>query len=267
MSRAAFALATLFLAACGSKQPDIPPSPTGVVRIAPRTGEDLVRAMHAAHAATWYRTLTFVQTTSFPGRPSQTWYEAGAIPGKLRIDIAPLDSMNMTMYSGDSAYVFRGGRRVAARKDRNLLMTLGFDVYGQDPDTTIRQLGEQDVDLSRLHQTTWQGRPVWVAGAVEGDTTSNQFWVDMDRLVFVRLIQQQRNPNQEDAPAARLDIEFNNYQRLAGGWIAPEVVIRVNGREVMREVYADMRADVSLPADLFDTETYRRPGWIVTHGP
>jgi len=223
------------------------------------SGDAVVRAMHDAHSRTWYRTLTFVQRTSFPDRPAQTWYEAAAFPGKLRIDIAPIDSANATMYVGDSIYVFRGGRRVAARPDRNLLLTLGFDVYGQAPETTIAQLREQGVDLTRVHATTWQGRPATVVGAAEGDSTSNQFWVDTERMLFVRLI--------ESVPAqsggrSRLDIEFNRYQRLGGGWIAPEVIIRRDGTEIMREEYSDMRADVALDPGLFGTTEYRKPGWV-----
>ena len=93
---------------------------------APKSGEDLVRQMHDRYAGKWYHNLTFVQTTTFPDRPAETWYEAGTIPGKLRIDMAPLDSMNAFMYVGDSAIVFKGGKRVAAQEDRNLLMTLGL---------------------------------------------------------------------------------------------------------------------------------------------
>jgi len=42
---------------------------------APRTGEELIRAMHQRYAGRWYRTLTFVQTTTFPDGRVQTWYE------------------------------------------------------------------------------------------------------------------------------------------------------------------------------------------------
>ena len=105
---------------------------------APKSGEDLVRQMHARYAGKWYRTVTFVQTTTFPGKPAETWYEAGTIPGKLRIDVAPLDSMTAFMFVGDSSVVFKGGQRVAAQEDRNLLMTLGFDVYGQAPEVDHR---------------------------------------------------------------------------------------------------------------------------------
>lgn len=228
----------------------------------PRDGTGVLQRMHERYEGKWYRTLTFIQTTSFPNRPAETWYEAGAIPGKLRIDVAPIDSGNAFMYVGDSLVMFRGGKRVRAVKDRNLLMTLAFDVYGQPVATTAAQLREAGVDMNKVHASAWQERPVWVVGAEPGDTTSAQFWIDQERLLFVRLLEPQRNPNTPDAAPAILDVEFNRYEPLAGGWIAPEVIIRVNGAEVMREVYRDIRADVALPAELYDSITYRAPGWV-----
>jgi hypothetical protein len=228
----------------------------------PKTGEDLVRQMHARYAGKWYRTITFVQTTSHPDRPTETWYEAGTIPGKLRIDVAPTDSMKAIMFVGDSTVVFKGGKRAGARQGRNLLMTLGFDVYGQAPDTTIAQLEAEGIDLSKLHADTWKGTKVWVVGAERGDTATSQFWIEQDRLLFVRLIEVEKDPRQPQAPADLLDVTFEQYQRLGEGWVAPEVVIKVNGKEVQRETYRDIRADVPLQADLYDTETYRKAEWI-----
>lgn len=228
----------------------------------PKSGEDLVRQMHARYAGKWYRTLTFVQTTTFPDRPAETWYEAGTIPGKLRIDIAPLDSMTAFMYVGDSSYVFQGGKRVSAHADRNLLMTLGFDVYGQAPETTIAQLQAQSVDLSRIREYTWNGTKVWVVGADKGDTTTNQFWIEQKRMLFVRLIETHRSVKNPQAPPNILDITFENYQPLAKAWVAPRCVIKANGKEVQREDYRDIRADVRLQPDLYDTETYHKAGWI-----
>lgn len=236
-------------------------APSAAADTLPRDGVEVLERMHARYDGKWYRTLTFIQTTSFPDRPAETWYEAGAIPGKLRIDVAPLENGNAFIYSGDSLVIFRGGERVRAVKDRNLLMTLAFDVYGQPVETTAAQLRDSGLDLAAVHATEWRGRPVWVVGAAEGDTSSAQFWIDQERLVFVRLLEPQRNPQAPDAPPAIMDVEFNRYEPLAGGWIAPEVVIRMNGREIMREVYRDVRANVELDAGLFDTGGYTPANW------
>jgi hypothetical protein len=229
---------------------------------APRSGEELVRQMHDRYAGRWYHNLTFVQATTFPDRPAETWYEAGTIPGKLRIDIAPLDSMNAFMYVGDSAIVFKGGKRVDARADRNLLMTLGFDVYGQLTETTIAQLKAQSVDLSKIREDSWKGTKVWVVGADKGDTTANQFWIEQKRLLFVRLIESHKSQKNPSGPPNILDITFEDYRPLAKAWVAPTCVIKVNGKEVQREEYRDIRADVKLQPDLYDTKTYHRALWI-----
>ncbi len=229
---------------------------------APKSGEELVRQMHARYAGKWYHNLTFVQTTTFPERPAETWYEAGTIPGKLRIDVAPLDSMNAFMYRGDSAIVFQGGKRVAAHQDRNLLMTLGFDIYGQAPQTTIEQLKAQSMDLNKIREDSWNGTKVWVIGADKGDTTTNQFWIEQKRLLFVRLIEAHTSQKNPSGPPNMLDITFEDYQPLAKTWVAARCVIKVNGKEVQREVYRDIHADVKLQADLYDSETYHKATWI-----
>lgn len=228
----------------------------------PKSGEQLIRQMHDRYAGKWYHNLTFTQTTTFPDRPAETWYEAGSIPGKLRIDIAPLDSMNAFMYVGDSAIVFQGGKRVSARADRNLLMTLGFDVYGQPPETTIAQVKAQSVDLSKVREDNWKGTKVWVVGAEKGDTATNQFWIEQKRLLFVRLIESHKSQKNPSGPPNLLDITFENYQPLGKGWVAPRCVIKVNGKELQREDYRDIKADVKLQSDLYDTETYHPAAWI-----
>lgn len=225
---------------------------------APSTGEALVEQMHARYAGKWYRTLTFTQRTVRPGRPDQTWYEAAVIPGRLRIDIAPVDSGNAALYVGDSIYVFRGGQARPPRADRNLLMTLGFDVYGQPAATTLSQLRAEGIDLAKIRSDSWQGKPVWVVGADKGDSVSNQFWVEKGRLLFVRLIQQV--PSQTGK--ALLEAEFNQYEPLGGGWIAMNVIAKIDGKPIQEETYSDVKADMVLPDSLYTTGSYTRPAWV-----
>jgi len=48
-----------------------------------------------------------------PRPPRRDLVRGGHHPGKLRIDVAPADSMTAFMFVGDSTVVFRGGKRVA----------------------------------------------------------------------------------------------------------------------------------------------------------
>lgn len=231
----------------------------GTSRPAFPDGQAVLSAMHERYSGRWYRSLTFVQTTTLtnPNR-TETWYEAARFPGLLRIDIAPIDSGHALLFRRDSLYVFRQGKGAARRPFVHPLMVLGFDVYFDQPATTAAKLLALHFDLSKVHEASWQGRPAIVVGALAGDSTSPQFWVDRERLVFVRMV--------EPAPGGQpgtAETQFNQYQPLAQGWLSTEVTFAVNGVLQQKETYANARADVVLPEELFDPAHYGRPGWVV----
>lgn len=157
----------------------------------------------------------------------------------------------------DSVYRFDGGEVKAGRPLIHPLMVLGFDVYGQPVEKTVRQLEALGFDLSKVHEATWQGRPVYVVGADAGDTLSAQFWIDQERLYFVRSIQ----PDPQK-PGSIREIRFDDYVRLGGGWIGTTVRFLADGRLVTTEEYADVRGDVVLDEAMFDPGRWVEPKWI-----
>jgi hypothetical protein len=240
-------LATGLHAAASPPAPDPPP----------RDGEALIRRMRERYDGKWYRTLTFVQKTTLPNGEVETWHEALSAPGLLRIDIAPLDSMHTLIFRDDSLYVFKAGHLTESRDLIHPLLVLGFDVYVQPESVTIGKLRGLGYDLSRLHETTWQGRPTWVAGALPGDSTSRQFWIDKERLYFVRSLE----PSPQN-PAVTMETRFEKYRAMGGGWLEHEVVFLANGQVRMREEYRETRVDVPLDAELFRTDRWVPPAWI-----
>ena len=223
--------------------------------VPPHNGQELVRAMHDRYAGHWYHGATFVQKTIHETGDVENWYEALTVPGRLRIDIAPLDSGKAIIFRSDSIYII-GADTVEQRAPLiHPLMVLGFDVYGESVDTTVARLQALKFDLTKLRADTWQGRPVYVVGADAGDSTTNQFWVDQDRLLFVRMIQRTRTGGVAES-------QFNKYQKLDGGWMAPEVVFYRDGKLVTTEQYGDIRARDDLPDALFLPEPFSRAEWI-----
>lgn len=221
----------------------------------PRDGRALLQAMYDRYAGTWYHGATFVQKTTHENGEVETWYEAMTVPGRLRIDIAPLDSGRALIFRSDSIYIIGGDTVRRSAPLVHPLMVLGFDVYGQSPDTTAARLESLHMDLSKIREDTWQGRPVYVVGADAGDSTTNQFWVDQERLLFVRLIQRASS-------GAIAESQFNKYQPLGGGWMAPEVIFYRNGKVVTTEEYSDIRERASLPDSLFLPKPFARAEWI-----
>jgi hypothetical protein len=224
---------------------------------APKNGEELVGMMRERYAGKWYKTLTFVQKTTLPDGRIETWYEALELPGKLRIDIAPLDSGKTLLFRNDSIYVFEQKKLKSAQPFVHPLMVLGFDVYQAPVAETVRKLRDLNFDLSKLHQTTWQGRPTYVVGAEAGDTTSPQFWIDAERLYFVRSFE----PSRKDTSVVN-ETRFDKYQPLAGGWIEMEVLFLANGQQRVKEEYTDPKGNVKLDRALFDPTSWAAPAWI-----
>jgi outer membrane lipoprotein-sorting protein len=219
---------------------------------APKNGEELIAQMQKKYAGKWYKTLTFVQKTVFfkPDGTSdvQIWYEAMSLPGKLRIDIAPLEKGDGILFVDDKLSSIRGGKSLRTQPFIHPLLVLGFDVYGQSAEKTVRQLKELKMDLSILREDVWQGKPVYVVGAKKDDSRSPQFWIEKKNLLFVRLIE----PTGKDGANIQ-EIQFNKYQKIkGGGWISPEVIAIVDGKTVQTEEYTDIQANIPLDEKLFD---------------
>lgn len=225
-----------------------------------RSGEDLLRAMHDRYASSWYKTVTFIQkSTTFKAdgtSSAETWYEAAAVPGKLRIDIGPPSDGKGYLFVDGMLTVIKGDKVVATQKDVNILLVLGFDVYRQDPAITIQVVKGEGYDLSKIHEDTWEGKPAYVVGAEKGDLKSKQFWVSKDGLLFLRVIE----PSRGDA--AKLDdIRFIHYEPLAGAWIAAGVEVYSEGKKVFTEDYSDIQANVKLDPGTFDPEKFSTTHW------
>ncbi len=252
----------IFFAACHRQQPTTTPSPARSepapsAPVAITSAPTLVRAVHDRYASDWYHTLTFTQKTTVRlpsgGEIVQTYYETAAVPGRLRID-TDLQSKGGVLFTHDSIFTFSGGKLVRADTGLNELLVLGFDIYVQSvarSEAVLRRLG---FDLSKFHEATWQGKPVYVVGAVRGDTTSKQFWIDRDRLLFLRLIAK--------SARGRTDTRFSQYVQYGEGWVATVVEQYVNGRRALLEQYSGVRVNASVSPALFDpTQWTTAPHW------
>jgi len=221
------------------------------------TPRDLLQAMRARYDGKRYRTLTFVQnnTEHHPDGSvaHSVWREWIQSPGRLRIEFQPPDSGNGTLFANDSIYVFRHDSLLQGRAFIHPLLVLAFDVYMQPVEKTVAQLQQAPrvFDLSTLSEGEWQGRPVWIVGAKAGDLHTRQFWVDKERLVFVRMLEPARDTTKTS------ETRFNKYEAVAGGWVAPEVEFLLDGQLQFFEEYKEIRANVSVPATLWDPRQWK----------
>jgi hypothetical protein len=261
-SRAALLAALSLVLASGCHRGRAPapapatPPPQAVSEPSFRTGEDVVDAMRDRYLGKWYTTLTFKQKTSrlLPNGNwnVQTWWEAMKLPGRLRIDFDPVSAGNGVLYARDSQFVIQNGRALRGDPGINPLLLLGFDVYFAPVARTVARLRREGFDVTRVHETTFQGKPMFVVGARKGDFNRKQFWIDSERMVFVRMLE----PTPRDTSKMQ-DIRFVNYERRGTAWIAPRVEIWTEGKLVFYEDYEDVRTTVPLDDALFDPSKWK----------
>ena len=227
-------------------------------------GRAILEKMHSAYAGKWYRTLTFVQKTTFyrPNAPErvQTWWESLRYTPRhgvqLRIDAGDLTSGNGSLNTADSTWMIRNGSLAQARGSGNPFLPWIEGVYVQPIDITERQVRAMGMDLQQTRKAQWRGRPVTVLGASSADdTTHSQAWIDDERQVIVRMIV-------ADSARPLLDVHLDDYVRVGGGWLETKVDIFSGGVLVQREEYTDWKVDVELPDALFDvTQWMTAPHW------
>ena len=225
---------------------------------APKNGTDVLRHMHDAYAGKWYRTLTFVQTTTAyrNGAPSvSTWYESlrytDSLGTQLRIDIGDPAAGNGVLYTADSSWSVRGGQLARASARGNEFLPMIEGVYMQSVTRTAQQAARSGFDLSRVTVGTWEGRHAWIVGAQSAaDTISPQFWVDSARNVVVRMI----IPSAPNTPP--MDIHLDAYVPVGSAWLATKVVMSIGGAPRQTEEYADWKANGDLSPGLFSPATW-----------
>lgn len=219
-------------------------------------GRTVLRAMHERYGGKWYMSLSFKQNVVIIGQTGretkQVWNEYITLPGRLRIDYLPLASKGGVLYADGKMYGFAGGKQSAVQQGWHPLLSLMGDVYTQLPDTTALQLDSIGFDLDIARKDKWEGKEVWVVGAVAGDSTTSQFWVDVDSLLVRRIVQR----DTRSLKPVVTDTRFLSYRNLGGFPVAFSLRSYRDGRLYFKQDYFNAKVGERLPVELFEPRTW-----------
>jgi hypothetical protein len=220
----------------------------------PKNGQELVESMRERYKRDWYKTVTFKQATIYYNQDGkvareQTWFEAMQLPSSLAIKFDSISSGSGIVFKNDSVYNFRGGLKIASRKLLHPLLVLGFSVYAQNPEKTIDDLINLNIDLSKIKIGKWQGKENYIVG----DENAMHFYIEKERLLFTKMIQRGSNNSVNET-------QFNKYEPLQKGWISPEVLFFTNGKMTLKEVYSEIKTPV-LSEEIFDVNQFEKVKW------
>lgn len=267
MRRTGLLCSALVSAACstfaGQNEPSPVPSesrpgakPTAAIGKLAST-DALIAAMRGRYDGKFFKTKTFLQNntvfTTTGGEQKSQWYEHLEAPGKLRIAFLPAAQKSGLVHVNDRVASFDNGIRIDFRRSVNPLLLLTVDVYSAPPATILRGLDSLGVDTDIIRTDEWEGRPVYVVGAKEGDSTSSQMWVDSERLRLLRFVQRDRRGERTIVS----DMRVKSYREIDGFDVPTEFITLRNGRTVWREQHTDIRLNEPLPPNVFDQALWR----------
>ncbi len=216
------------------------------------SASSLVHEMHDRYADNWYRTLRFEQSNTFytqSGKEEKSrWIEHLSVPGKLRIDFEPLTSKSGLLILNNRVMTFDNGRRVDSRRVIQPILTLTADVYAIPAAITLRRLDSLKIDLAKFRRDKLDKKNVYVVGAEDGDLASSQVWIDAEKLLLVRLIQQEKRGQRTIVT----DTRIGEYKEVGGFPIAHEFESTRDGKKYFREEYQNVRVNGTFPSAIFD---------------
>lgn len=222
-------------------------------KITIKTGNDLITAMHKAYVGNkWYKYFTFSQESHFykDGKEEkmEVWHEAATFPGKLLIKFKTKDSKDGVLFTNHMVYGFAEGKESVAKPRIHDLLIAAFDVYFLKPEVTAHLFDSLGYNLNKTREDIFDGRKVYVVGADKNDTTSNQFWIDAERMYLHRIIYKQgKGVN---------DCVFSDYEKIKNYWVAKTVSFKQDGILAMKENYFDIKFPKTLSAELFDPKKF-----------
>ncbi|MFZ1786765.1 MAG: hypothetical protein WAT92_00575 [Saprospiraceae bacterium] len=222
-----------------------------------QSGKDFIDQLYERYHDNWYHSFTFVQKTENYRNDSliksETWYEAGILPDKFRIDFGDPENGSGVLFRNDSVYVFRHKTMVTARADKNDLLFLIGGLYFMEKSEVYKRFELFGYDLNKSFETTFKGRKVIVVGAEYDGEKANQLWYDQEKMVLLRMM-----TFDDGIPFEGV---FEGHKKYGQGWSEEKITFYKNGVLDQVEYYYDFKANPNLSADLFDPNHFTTTRW------
>lgn len=221
-----------------------------------KSTKDLIYKMYDRYHKNWYHSIAFQQTTNFYKDDSvieqQIWNEAYLFPGKLIIKYENDKYNSGMLFRNDSLYVFKDGKIDTAMLRTHDLVVLSLDIFLANPETSLNRIKKAEYNTAIFSENEFNGRRVFVVGAKKGDSLSNQFWIDQETLLFVRMIKQSDRGVE--------DVIMEDYKQADGGWIEQKVTFFFDQRLYLHEDYFNIQV-TALPDSIFYPSKFSTIKW------
>ncbi len=217
------------------------------------TGEKVLTKMYKRYTSKWYKNFTFTQTTEIFKNDSltktTTWHETIVFPDYFRINFGEPNEGNAVIYKKDSTYNFRKGKLVQKSLRTDDVTFLLGGMYFMPFDGVKAKMKTEGYDISKAHESIWEGKKVYVIGSDSDDEKASQLWIDKEKLIVVRFVKYLPNMKQ--------DARMSDHQQFGKAWSETTVVFYLNDKLYQKEKYYNCKVNTDVDMGLFDPYNFK----------
>lgn len=206
------------------------------------------------------RAFTFVQQTIHYDdggaiRDTSIWHEAIRYPKDFRIDFGDPSAGNANINRNDSIYVYRNNKLVHSGPEIQEFLILEGGIFYYSVSETLDRLKGLGVDTSVLSESLYNGKAVYILGALPGETKKPQIWLDQEKLVVVRRFSKGNEGN-------LYEVRYDDYKNIDGHWIETWIEFYRDGQLIQSERYTKIDVHPNLHDGVFDPKDFGKSYWF-----
>lgn len=220
-------------------------------------GRDVIQLMKEKYNNKYMTNFTFSQHILEYENDSLTnktvWHEAYSYPHRLIIKFDSYDSGKGYVYNNDSLYIMGNNKAETIMPKWNDLILIAFDIYENTVDKTAEMLTEIGYDISKVYETTIDGKVAYCVGAFSEDEKSHKFYVDKEGLYFIK--------NNKYYESGEWETVFADFETIDGILIATKVLFYHDSSLVMSEDYYDIKFPEKVDNSIYDYQNFEKSEW------
>ena len=218
-----------------------------------KTSEKILASMYKRYTGKWYKNFTFTQATENFKNDSliktTIWHETIVFPDYFRISFGEPSEGNAVIYKKDSSYNFRKGKLIQkGLRNEDIPFLLG-GMYFIPFDSVLSKMKVEGYDLTKAHESNWEGKKVYVIGSTTDDEKASQLWIDAKKLIVVRFVQY--------LPTMKQDARMSGHQQFGKAWSETNVVFYLNDKLYQKEKYYDCKVNTDVDMQIFDPYNFK----------
>jgi hypothetical protein len=218
------------------------------------TGEQILSKMYKRYAGKWFRNYTFSQITENYKKDSLIktlpWHETIVYPHYFRMTFGEPKEGNAMLYVKDSSFLFRNGKLVQkGLRTEDITFLLG-GMYFIPFDSVKPKMIKEGFDVSKAHESIYQGKKMYVIGSDTDEEKTNQLWIDKEKLIVVRFVKY--------LPSMKQEAILGDHKKLGNAWSETSVIFNINDKLYQKEKYYDYKINTEVDMKIFDPYNFVR---------